>query len=247
MKKALTFSVFLTLMLLSCTNHTGQKETESNPFFSEFDTPFNVPPFDKIEDEHYLPAFQRAIQEQEKEIEAIVNTLEAPTFESTIEALEHSGVLLETVGSVLQVLNSTIANDNRQAIAKQVAPLTSKHRSDITLNEKLFERIETVYGQRDELSLTLEQNALLEKYYKDFVRGGAKLDAEKKARMSDINQELSLLILEFGDNVLKANNRLELVIGRGRRSRRPAGSGYRQSRGSCKRTGTRREVGIHSK
>ena len=212
MKKALTFSVFLTLMLLSCTNHTGQKETESNPFFSEFDTPFNVPPFDKIEDEHYLPAFQRAIQEQEKEIEAIVNTLEAPTFENTIEALEHSGVLLETVGSVLQVLNSTIANDNRQAIAKQVAPLTSKHRSDITLNEKLFERIETVYGQRDELSLTLEQNALLEKYYKDFVRGGAKLDAEKKARMSDINQELSLLILEFGDNVLKANNRLELVI-----------------------------------
>ena len=212
MKKALTFSVSLTLMVLSCTNHTGQQETESNPFFSEFDTPFNVPPFEKIKDEHYLPAFQRAMKEQEKEIEAIVNTLEAPTFENTIEALEHSGVLLETVGSVLSVLNSTIANDNRQAIAKQVAPLTSKHRSDITLNEKLFERIETVYGQKDELDLTLEQNALLEKYYKDFVRGGATLDAEKKARMRDINEELSPLILEFGDNVLKANNRLELVI-----------------------------------
>ena len=212
MKRPLTISISLTLMLLSCTNHTDQTEAESNPFFAEFDTPFNVPPFDKIRDEHFLPAFQRAIKEQEKEIEAIVDTLEAPTFENTIEALEHSGVSLETVGSVLSNLNSTVANANRQAIAKQVAPLTSKHRSDITLNEELFERIEKVYGQKDELDLTLEQSALLEKCYKDFVRGGAKLDAEKKARMSDINQEMSLLILEFGDNVLKANNRLELVI-----------------------------------
>ena len=90
MKKLLTISVSLTLMLLSCTNHTGQTEAESNPFFAEFDTPFNVPPFDKIRDEHYMPAFQRAIKEQEEEIKAIVDTLEAPTFDNFIEALSTS-------------------------------------------------------------------------------------------------------------------------------------------------------------
>jgi peptidyl-dipeptidase Dcp len=183
-----------------------------NPFFSEFNTPFQVPPFDKIKEEHYVPAFIEGMKQHNKEIEAIANNSESPTFENTIEALEKSGALLRRVSDVFDVLNASMTNERMQEIAKKVAPLRSKHWDDIYLNEKLFKRIKALYEQRDELKLTPEQKTLLEKYYKDFVRGGANLDKEKKERLRKINQELSLLTLKFGENILKENNRFELII-----------------------------------
>ena len=183
----ITIVSLLSRMLLSCSNQANEKEAEANPFFSEFNTPFNVPPFEKIREEHYLPAYKRGIKQQQQEIEAIVNTPESPTFENTIEAMERSGVLLQTVSSVFGALGGLIANNKIQDIAKEVASLRSKHEDDIRLNEELFERIEAVYDQKSELNLTTEQNTLLEKYYRDFVRSGAKLDEERKARLRAIN------------------------------------------------------------
>ena len=142
----------------------------------------------------------------------MVNNTEIHNFKNTIEALESTGALLRRVSNVFYVLNGTETNDHMQEIAKEIAPLLSKHRDDIRLNEKLFKRIKAVYVQRDKSDFTVEQKTLLEKYYKDFVRGGANLDMEKKVRLREINKELSLLTLKFGENILKENNRFELVI-----------------------------------
>jgi peptidyl-dipeptidase Dcp len=205
MKKIALISFALVLLFLS--GATPQQ----NPFFSEFDTPFQVPPFDQIKEEHYLPAFKEGMKQQLQEIEAIVNSPELPTFENTIEALESSGTLLRRVDNVFGVLNGSMTNEKMQAIAKEAAPLQSKHQDDILLNEKLYQRIKSVYNQKDSLKLTGEQSMLLEKYYKDFVRGGANLDQEKKTRLREINKELSILTVKFGENILKENNRFELV------------------------------------
>ena len=206
MKKIFLLLFIAGLLLCSCLTQ------EENPFFSEFDTPFQVPPFDKIQEEHYLPAFKEGMEQQNMEIEVIINNPEAPTFENTIEAMEGTGSLLRKVGSVFGVLNGSMTNENMQKIAKEVAPLRSKHRDNIRLNDKLFQRIKAVYEQKDKLDLTTEQNTLLVKYYKDFVRSGANLDEEKKAKLKEINQELSILTVKFGENVLKENNRFEMVI-----------------------------------
>ncbi len=204
--KKLFLLMFIAGLLCSCLKQ------EENPLFSEFDTPFQVPPFDKIQEEHYLPAFKEGMEQQNMEIEAIVNNPETPTFENTIEAIESTGSLLGKVGRVFGVLNGSMTNDNMQTIAREIAPLRSKHRDNIRLNEKLFQRIEAVYEQKDKLDLTTEQNTLLVKYYKDFVRSGATLDEEKKTRLKEINQEMSILTVKFGENVLKENNRFEMVI-----------------------------------
>ena len=152
------------------------------------------------------------MKQQKIEIEAIVSSAESPTFENTVEALDRTGVLLVKVKSVFSNMTSANTNDELQRIAKQVAPLRSKHKDDILLNEKLFQRIKAVYEQKDKLNLSSEQNMLLEKYYKDFVRGGANLETDKKARLRKINEQLSLLSLQFGENILKENNAFELVI-----------------------------------
>jgi len=202
---------FLLLVMAGVLFWSGSKQ-EDNPLLSEFNTTFQVPPFDKIMEEHYLPAFKEGIEQQKKEIDEIINNTEIPNFKNTIEALESTGALLRRVSNVFYVLNGTETNDHMQEIAKEIAPLLSKHRDDIRLNEKLFKRIKAVYVQRDKSDFTVEQKTLLEKYYKDFVRGGANLDMEKKVRLREINKELSLLTLKFGENILKENNRFELVI-----------------------------------
>ncbi len=185
---------------------------EQNPFYSEFDTPFNVPPFDKIKENHYLPAIKEGMKQQQQEIAVIANMADAPTFENTIEAMENSGAMLTKVSRVFRNMTSANTNDELQKIAKEVSPLMSKHRDDIRLNDQLFQRVKAVYEQNDKLNLTIEQNTLLEKYYKDFVRGGANLDEEKKAELREINMKLSLLSLQFGENILKENNAFEMVI-----------------------------------
>ena len=206
MKKLFIFIMIACLCAVTCTKQ------EKNPFFSEWKTEFSVPPFDQIQKEHYIPAFEKGIEQEKKEIEAIVENKDDPNFENTLEALEESGMLLRKVSNVFNVLNGSMTDEEMQKIDQQVTPLLSNHRDDILFNEGLFQRIKTVYDQRDQLDLTQEQSTLLEKYYKDFVRGGANLSQEEKDELRKINEELSNLTMKFGQHVLKENNRYELVI-----------------------------------
>lgn len=187
-------------------------KSESNPLLSKFDTPFGVPPFDKIKTGHYLPAYKEAIKKQEAEIDAIIDNTEAPSFENTIEALEKSGQLLLQVDSVFSVLQASMTNDAMQEIAQKSAPMLAKHEDSINLNEKLFGRVKAVFEQKDKLNLTPEQTKLLEHYYKDFVRGGANLTGEPKERFKAINEELAGLRVKFSDNVLKETNKFKMVL-----------------------------------
>lgn len=186
--------------------------SQENPFLEEFQTPFQVPPFDLIKEEHFVPAIVKGIEEQKKEIEEIANSKEEPNFQNTIEAMEKSGKTLTRASTVFYVLNGVMTNEGMQNIAKEIAPLISKHNDEIKMNEKLFQRIKKVYEKRNKLNLTKEQKKLLENYYKDFVKGGANLTEKEKKNLMEINQELSLLSLKFGENVLKEENRFMLII-----------------------------------
>jgi len=190
---------------------TGSKQS-TNPFFSEFATPFQVPPFDQIQLEHYGEAFEAGMKAHNQEIDAIAVTRDRPTFENTIEALEHSGAMLSRVSNVFFSMNSSMTNEDMQAIAKDVAPRLSAHYDAINLNEHLFAKVQAVYEDMANLGLTPEQNKLLDEYYKGFVRGGAKLEKAQKERFKEINERLSVLSLQFGENILKETNKFELVI-----------------------------------
>jgi peptidyl-dipeptidase Dcp len=184
----------------------------ANPFFEAWTAPFGVPPFGQIKEAHYLPAFKEGIARERKEIDAIVNGPEAPTFTNTLEALDQAGEFLDRVQIVFYGQLSAETNDALQGIAKEVAPMLSALNDDINLNETLFARVQGVWEKRDALKLTQEQKKLVEERYKDFVRGGANLDAKGKERLRAINTELSLIGLKFGDNVLKETNSFRLVI-----------------------------------
>ncbi|MBS3818418.1 M3 family metallopeptidase [bacterium] len=206
MKKLLIFILAISLFTVTCTNQ------EKKPFYSQWKTPHEVPPFDRIQKKHYLPAFKEGIKQHQKEIEKIANNNEEPTFENTVAALERSGALLRKVRNVFNVLNSSMSDEEMQQIDKQVTPLLSNHQDDILFNKLLFQRIQTVYNQRKNLNLTTEQNTLLDKYYKDFIRGGANLSEKKKEELRKINEKLSNLSRQFGQHILKENNRYDLVI-----------------------------------
>jgi len=212
MKEIFIFFICAGLLFVSCSKQPVEKPAGENPFFSEYNTPFKVPPFDKITEEHYLPAFKEGIAQDQKEIDAIVKNPEDSTFANTIEALDYTGDLLTKVENVFYNLLGSNTNDQMQEIAKEVAPLLSKHGDDIRLNADLFKRVKAVYNTKNELSLTPEQAQLLEKTYKVFVRGGANLGPEGQARLREINKELSLLSLKFGENILKENNAFEMII-----------------------------------
>jgi len=185
---------------------------ETNPLLVGWTTPFGVPPFDRIKEEHYFPAFQKAIGAKRQEVDAIIENPQPATFANTIEALDASGELLDRVGGVFYNLKSAETSEQIQEIARQVAPLTSALEDDILLNEPLFARVKAVWEQRDTLRLNAEQRRLVEETYKDFVRGGANLSAQQKTRLRAINEELSLLALQFGDNLLKETNDYQLVV-----------------------------------
>ncbi|WKZ69441.1 MAG: M3 family metallopeptidase [Melioribacteraceae bacterium] len=184
----------------------------SNPFFEKWDTPFGTPPFDKISLDHYLPAFEKGIEEQNAVIESIVNNSDEPTFENTIVELEYSDGLLTKVSNVFFAMTGSMSNDEVQALAKKISPMLSKQSDDINLNPELFKRIKSVYDNKDKFGLNTEQDILLDKYYKNFVRGGANLSDEAKEKFRKINEELSILSLDFGENVLKETNKFELVL-----------------------------------
>ncbi len=198
--------IMLGILLTNCTKQ------EDNPFFKPYNTPFETPAFDKIKEEHYLPAFRAGIDRQKKAIEAIVNNPEEPTFANTVEALENSDTLLTRVSNVFFNMTSANTNDRLQAISKEITPLLTAHNDEILMNDKLYKRIKAVYNKKESLNLSHIQQRLLEKYYKDFVRGGADLKAKDKEKLKAINKELSLLTLQFGENVLKENNRFEMVL-----------------------------------
>ncbi|GAA4356044.1 M3 family metallopeptidase [Kangiella marina] len=185
---------------------------DSNPFFMEWDTPYGMPPFDKIKDEHFAPAFEKAIAEARAEVEAIANNPEAPTFENTIVAMEYNGKLMTKVANVFFNLTSANTNPELQKIQKDVGPKLSALRDDVSLNANLFKRVETIYNQRDELGLREDQMRLLEENYKSFVRGGAQLNDEEKQQLRALNKEMTELALSFSENVLAETNNWEMVI-----------------------------------
>ena len=200
---------------LSACNSPGKKSETTAPgdiFLTEFTTPFGVPPFDKITLEDYMPAFKAGIAEQQAEVAAITNQPEAPDFENTIVALDQSGETLRRVSAVFYGQNSANTNDEMQAVSRELSPLLSKNSDDIRMNADLFKRIKTVYDKQEAMNLDKEQKKLLEETYKSFVRGGANLDAEKQARLRELNSEISMLQLTFGQNMLKETNAFQLVI-----------------------------------
>ena len=203
------------LLIVSIAVATGcnrDKEQTMNPFLRDYDTPYEVPPFHLIKNEHFIPAFEAGIQEQEAEIDAIVTQSAEPGFENTIAAFDLSGETLRKVGGVFYRLRSAETSDELDSIARVLVPITSAHQSNMMLNADLFDRVKHVYENREETDLTTEQSRVLEKIYKSFVRGGANLDEAGKDRIREIDEKLSMLSLQFGDNLLKETNAYELVI-----------------------------------
>jgi peptidyl-dipeptidase Dcp len=222
-KSIILFGILCAVAMLFVNSSKAEKKADEkvptktitqarNPFFEEWKTPFGVPPFDQIKDEHFMPAFKRGMETEIREIDAIVNNTEAPTFENTLVAMEKTGELLNKVSRVFFHLNGADTSDTRQAIANDVTPLLSKHNNSISLNEKLFQRVKAVHEHKDKLNLNLEQKKLLEETYKGFVRSGANLKPEEKERVKKINEELSVLGLKFRNNLLAETNGFKMYI-----------------------------------
>lgn len=201
------------LIVSSCQKKAEKATTMGNPFFQEWTTPFGVPPFDQIKEEHFVPAVEEGIKQQEAEINAIVGNKEAPTFENTILAMDQSGELLSKVNGVFGPLSSADTNDSLQSVAKIISPLMTTHRDNISMNPALFAKVKAVYEKRNDSGLDAEQIRATEKYYEDFVRNGANLDPAAQERLKVINGELSKLSLVYGDNVLaETNKNFRLVV-----------------------------------
>lgn len=198
---------------MSC-NKENKAESfgEYNPLLANYETPYQVPPFEQIENRHYKPAMLEAIKLHDKELKAIAENKEQPDFDNTIVALENSGTLLNNITTVFYNLNSANTNEEMQAIAQEMAPELAKHKDNLYLNEKLFARVKQIWDRQLQLNLSAEQAKLLEKKYKEFIRNGAALNGEQKEKLRKINEELSVLSLKFGDNVLAETNEYALVI-----------------------------------
>jgi peptidyl-dipeptidase Dcp len=213
MKKIGLSFVALALILNACNTTKEQKKDMNNPFFKEYATPFQVPPFNEIKLEHYMPAIDAGIADQLAEIKTITDNKEAPTFDNTIKAFDESGLLLYRANSVFSNLNSANTDDQMQALARDITPKITTHSDNIMLNKELFVRIKTVYDKRNELNLDPEQLRVTEKYYQDFVRSGANLPDDQQAELRKLNDELSMLCLKFGENILaETNKNFKLVI-----------------------------------
>ena len=183
-----------------------------NPLLVEWDTPYGIPPFEQVQPEHYIPAYKVAMAAELAEIDAIVNNTEEPTFENTIEAYTNTGELLGNVSAVFSSATGVKSSPELQAIAKELSPLQSAHRSAISLNDKLFQRIKAVYEKRHEMNLNPQQLRAVEETFKGFERGGANLPAEKKEELKKINAELSALQLQFSNNALAETAAYTLVV-----------------------------------
>ena len=189
-----------------------EKQVDENPFFVEWTTPFGVPPFDRITEEHYLPAYDEAMKRNVAEIDAIINNNEAPTFENTILAYDQAGKLLNTVSAVFGGINGANTNDKMQEISKTVTPILTAHYNEIGLNQKLFARIKAVYEKRNELNLNIEQIRVVEKMYLDFQRNGADLPEEKRNELKKLSERMAMISLSLKQNLLSENGAFKLVL-----------------------------------
>ena len=199
------------LFIVSC-QQESKMDPNINPFFQEWNTPYEVPPFLDIKDEHYMPAYEQGMKENLEEIDAIVNNPEAPTFANTIEELERTGQLLSKVGRVFSNLASSNTNPKLQELQRELSPMLSAHYDKISLNEGLFNRVDAIWQNRENLDLSKEQTKLLNDTRKGFVRSGALLSEDQKERISEINSKISGLSTSFGQNLLAETNGFELIL-----------------------------------
>jgi peptidyl-dipeptidase Dcp len=207
-------SLLLASLLINCQSASDQKtySMTDNPFYQEYTTPFGVPPFDEIHNKHFLPALETGIQEQLDEVKSIATNAEAPTFDNTVAAFEKSGALIDKVTGVFFTISGANTNDSLQNIAKELQPKLSALNDNIYLNRDFFNRIEILYSDRKNLDLTIEQNKLLENYYNRFIQSGAALNEAQKSRMREINERISVLQVQFSENILKEENKFELIL-----------------------------------
>ena len=209
MRKLIFISALL--IIVSC-QQQSEMDPNINPFFQEWNTPHEVPPFLDIKDEHYMPAYEKGMEENLSEIDVIVNNPEEPTFSNTIEELERTGKLLSKVGRVFSNLASSNTNPQLQELQRELSPMLSAHYDKISLNEGLFNRVESLWQDRENLGLTSEQLKLLEDTRKQFVRSGALMSEEQKKQISEINSKISGLSTSFGQNLLAETNGFELIL-----------------------------------
>ena len=200
-------------MITACNKSTSESQ---NPFLSEFQTPYATPDIQKIKIEHYEPAFLAGIEQQNKEVKAIANNPEQPTFENTVEALDHSGDILSRVSGVFFALTEADTNDQLMELEEKFGPMLADHNDTIYLDKNLFKRVARLHDQEKagDLHLTTEQHFLLDKHYKLFLRSGIALDSAGQERLRAINQELSLLTIAFDNHILAENNAFELWVDR---------------------------------
>jgi peptidyl-dipeptidase Dcp len=211
-KKSILILTLTGITMITCKTNEPATVMNANPFFEKYNTPYNVPAFDKIKVEHFKPAFLEGIKQQEKEIDAIASNTQKATFENTILAMENSGKLLSEVSTVFFNLSSANTNADIQKIAQEISPLMAAHSDNINLNEKLFQKVNSLWQSKNQLNLGTEEAKLLENAYKRFARNGAKLDENAKNRLRQINAELSLLSVNFGQNILVDTNGFEMLI-----------------------------------
>ncbi|MGI6521578.1 MAG: M3 family metallopeptidase [Fermentimonas sp.] len=213
MKKNCIYLLLIPFMtLLACNDQQRSSGEPGSIFMTEYETPFGTPPFDQIEFEDFKPAFLEGIAQEDKEIEAIANNPEAPTFENTIVAMDKTGEVLRRVSRVFYGLRGAETNDDIQELAKELSPILSEHSDNINLNEQLFNRVKTLHDDTTGMNLTTEQYRLLDTYYKGFVRSGSLLNEEQKERLRELNKELSALTLQFGSNLLDETNDFKLIV-----------------------------------
>mgnify|MGYP002629069421 CR=1 FL=1 len=222
MKKLLLLTVIAAFILSACQNNKTKEEMTENPFFTEWTTPHGVPPFDLIKDEHFVPAFEKAIENQNKEIDAIVSSTEVPTFSNTIVALDISGSDLRKVSGVFFNLTEANTNDSITKINGEIAPRLANHNDNILLNAKLFKKVKHIADAQKNINMEVEignaqalnqeQKALLDEIYQGFVRGGSELNDEDQAKLRVINEKLASLYPRFDNNLRNENNNYFMLI-----------------------------------
>ncbi|WP_297868364.1 M3 family metallopeptidase [uncultured Flavobacterium sp.] len=210
--KIKTLLLFSAITSAVSVNSQEKNKANMNPFFETYTTPYQVPPFHLIKNEHFKPAILEGIKKQEAEINAIVSNKEKPTFDNTVLAMENSGKLLSKVNTVFYNLNSANTNEEIQAIAKELASKLSAHNDNIFLNDALFQKVKMVWDNQNDFKLNEEQRKILENLYKSFVRSGANLSDENKKQLRQINSEIAVATLKYGQNILAETNSYELVI-----------------------------------
>ena len=213
MKNIIKISVVAFLILSGLAACKNEPEIDkTNPFFSSYKTPFDVPPFEKIKAKHYMPAFDSAIAYARKDLQSIVENKQSPTFKNTIAALDDIGELLDKVASVFFAQSSAVTNDSIQGIEIEISPKLAAYGDEITLNPELFKRVKAVYENQSEFNLNDEEKYMLENLYKSFIRNGANLGLTEQDTLKEINQKLSVLTVQFEQNVLAETNSFKLIL-----------------------------------